>query len=55
MPILIEEWQRFPETFDRVRRAVDAGAAASRTCNQVRREFLASRYFQVSLQGASQE
>jgi hypothetical protein len=29
MPILIEEWQRFPETFDRVRRAVDAGAAAS--------------------------
>jgi predicted AAA+ superfamily ATPase len=29
MPILIDEWQRFPESFDRVRRAVDAGAAAS--------------------------
>ena len=27
MPILIDEWQRFPESFDRVRRAVDAGAA----------------------------
>lgn len=26
MPILIDEWQRFPESFDRVRRAVDAGA-----------------------------
>jgi uncharacterized protein len=27
MPILIDEWQRFPESFDRLRRAVDAGAA----------------------------
>ena len=27
MPVLIDEWQRFPESFDRVRRAVDAGAA----------------------------
>jgi hypothetical protein len=27
MPILIDEWQRFPESFDRVRRAVDAVAA----------------------------
>lgn len=26
-PILIDEWQRLPESFDRVRRAVDAGAA----------------------------
>jgi hypothetical protein len=26
-PILIDEWQRVPEVFDRVRRAVDAGAA----------------------------
>lgn len=26
-PILIDEWQRFPESFDRVRRAVDDGAA----------------------------
>jgi predicted AAA+ superfamily ATPase len=26
MPVLIDEWQRFPESFDRVRRAVDAGA-----------------------------
>lgn len=25
-PILIDEWQRFPESFDRVRRAVDDGA-----------------------------
>jgi hypothetical protein len=25
-PVLIDEWQRFPESFDRVRRAVDAGA-----------------------------
>ncbi len=25
-PILIDEWQRVPESFDRVRRAVDAGA-----------------------------
>jgi uncharacterized protein len=25
-PILLDEWQRFPESFDRVRRAVDAGA-----------------------------
>jgi uncharacterized protein len=25
-PILIDEWQRLPESFDRVRRAVDAGA-----------------------------
>lgn len=25
-PILIDEWQRFPEAFDRVRRAVDDGA-----------------------------
>lgn len=25
-PILIDEWQRLPETFDRVRRAVDEGA-----------------------------
>jgi hypothetical protein len=27
----------------------------TRTCNHIRQEFLASRYFQVSLQGASQE
>ena len=27
MPVLIDEWQRFPESFDRVRRAVDGGAA----------------------------
>lgn len=27
LPILIDEWQRLPESFDRVRRAVDAGAA----------------------------
>jgi predicted AAA+ superfamily ATPase len=27
-PILIDEWQRVPESFDRVRRAVDAGAEA---------------------------
>jgi uncharacterized protein len=27
-PILIDEWQRFPESFDRVRRAVDDGASA---------------------------
>jgi predicted AAA+ superfamily ATPase len=27
-PILIDEWQRVPESFDRVRRAVDAGAPA---------------------------
>lgn len=27
-PVLIDEWQRIPESFDRVRRAVDAGAAA---------------------------
>jgi predicted AAA+ superfamily ATPase len=27
-PVLIDEWQRFPESFDRVRRAVDDGAAA---------------------------
>jgi len=26
-PILIDEWQRLPESFDRVRRAVDEGAA----------------------------
>ena len=26
-PILVDEWQRVPEVFDRVRRAVDAGAA----------------------------
>lgn len=26
-PILIDEWQRLPESFDQVRRAVDAGAA----------------------------
>jgi predicted AAA+ superfamily ATPase len=25
-PVLIDEWQRFPESFDRVRRAVDEGA-----------------------------
>jgi predicted AAA+ superfamily ATPase len=25
-PILVDEWQRLPESFDRVRRAVDAGA-----------------------------
>jgi predicted AAA+ superfamily ATPase len=25
-PVLIDEWQRLPESFDRVRRAVDAGA-----------------------------
>jgi hypothetical protein len=27
-PVLIDEWQRLPEAFDRVRRAVDAGAQA---------------------------
>ena len=27
-PVLIDEWQRVPESFDRVRRAVDAGAPA---------------------------
>ncbi len=27
-PILVDEWQRVPESFDRVRRAVDAGAPA---------------------------
>jgi hypothetical protein len=27
-PVLIDEWQRLPESFDRVRRAVDAGAPA---------------------------
>lgn len=27
-PVLIDEWQRLPESFDRVRRAVDAGAKA---------------------------
>ena len=27
-PVLIDEWQRLPEAFDRVRRAVDAGAPA---------------------------
>lgn len=27
-PVLIDEWQRYPETFDRVRRAVDDGAGA---------------------------
>jgi uncharacterized protein len=27
-PVLIDEWQRLPESFDRVRRAVDAGARA---------------------------
>jgi predicted AAA+ superfamily ATPase len=27
-PVLIDEWQRLPESFDRVRRAVDGGAAA---------------------------
>jgi uncharacterized protein len=27
-PVLIDEWQRLPESFDRVRRAVDAGALA---------------------------
>jgi predicted AAA+ superfamily ATPase len=27
-PVLIDEWQRLPESFDRVRRAVDAGATA---------------------------
>lgn len=27
-PILIDEWQRLPESFDRVRRAVDGGAPA---------------------------
>jgi hypothetical protein len=26
-PVLIDEWQRFPESFDRIRRAVDDGAA----------------------------
>jgi predicted AAA+ superfamily ATPase len=29
-PILIDEWQRFPETWDLVRRAVDAGAQEGR-------------------------
>jgi uncharacterized protein len=27
-PVLIDEWQRVPESFDRVRRAVDGGAGA---------------------------
>lgn len=27
-PVLIDEWQRLPESFDRVRRAVDEGASA---------------------------
>jgi uncharacterized protein len=27
-PVLIDEWQRFPESFDRVRRAVDSGVPA---------------------------
>jgi uncharacterized protein len=27
LPVLIDEWQRLPESFDRVRRAVDEGAA----------------------------
>src|SRR5271155_4230126 len=27
-PVLIDEWQHLPEAFDRVRRAVDAGAPA---------------------------
>jgi predicted AAA+ superfamily ATPase len=27
-PVLIDEWQRYPEVFDRVRRAVDDGAGA---------------------------
>ncbi len=27
-PVLIDEWQRYPEVFDRVRRAVDNGAGA---------------------------
>jgi predicted AAA+ superfamily ATPase len=27
-PVLIDEWQRYPEAFDRVRRAVDDGAGA---------------------------
>jgi predicted AAA+ superfamily ATPase len=27
-PVLIDEWQRLPESFDRVRRSVDAGAPA---------------------------
>lgn len=27
-PVLIDEWQRLPESFDRVRRAVDESAAA---------------------------
>ncbi|MFN8035795.1 MAG: DUF4143 domain-containing protein [Acidimicrobiia bacterium] len=29
-PVLIDEWQRFPESWDLVRRAVDAGAEAGR-------------------------
>src|SRR5918995_2670907 len=29
-PILIDEWQRLPETWDLVRRAVDAGAEPGR-------------------------
>ncbi len=28
LPVLIDEWQRLPESFDRVRRAVDAGTPA---------------------------
>ena len=31
-PILIDEWQRVPAVFDRVRRAVDDGAAGGAFC-----------------------
>ncbi len=36
-PILIDEWQRLPESFDRVRRAVDEGAAREAFCSRARR------------------
>ena len=32
LPILIDEWQRVPEVFDRVRRAVDDGAGGEASC-----------------------
>jgi hypothetical protein len=33
--ILIDEWQRVPESFDRVRRAVDDGAGPGCSCSPV--------------------
>ncbi len=36
-PILIDQWQRVPESFDRVRRAVDAGAPPGASCSPARR------------------